>query len=109
MSPSAIGLLYIFAAVFFDVIANIFVKKSEGFTHKGYGLLSLLLVSMTCYALGQSMYYLDLSVAYAFLGSLGLIFTTIIDKLYFHLVIHPLGALGLILMLSGLLFLHYVS
>lgn len=44
MSDGTIGTLLIIGSVFFDVFANICLKKSQGFKYKLYGFLAISLV-----------------------------------------------------------------
>ena len=41
MSDGTIGTLLIIGSVFFDVLANICLKKSQGFKYKLYGFLAI--------------------------------------------------------------------
>ncbi len=46
MSPNTVGTIFLIAAVFFDIAANILMKKSAGFSHKAYGIAALLCVGI---------------------------------------------------------------
>lgn len=54
MSDGTIGTLLIIGSVFFDVLANICLKKSQGFKYKLYGFLAISLVGFAflCLAYG---------------------------------------------------------
>lgn len=96
------GTLLILAAVVSDVIANIYVKKSNGFSKKLYAALALTLVGLAFFFLSKAILYMDLSVAYASFGALGIILTTFIDKTFFKLKITSVGVIGIILMIFGI-------
>lgn len=51
---------------------------------------------------------MDLSIAYALFGAFGLLLTTIIDKFFFGLHIKPLGAIGLITMITGIVLIKMI-
>ena len=68
------GLFYIILAVIADVIANVCLKKSNGFADKKYGFASLALIGVLLMA--QALVTLDLSIAYAVWGALGILLTT---------------------------------
>ena len=95
------GIIYLLLAVATDVIANIFLKKSNGFHNKKYGFASLALIGVAFLFLAQALLTLDLSIAYATWGALGILATTFVDKLFFGLKIKPLGAFGILTMIGG--------
>lgn len=99
------GLFYIILAVIADVIANVCLKKSNGFANKKYGFASLALIGVAFLLMAQALVTLDLSIAYATWGALGILATTFVDKLFFGLKIKPLGAFGILTMISGIVML----
>lgn len=52
-------------AIVLEIIANVFLKFSDGFRRKVYGILSLAAVLGAFSALSQAVKGIDLSVAYA--------------------------------------------
>ena len=48
------GIIYLLLAVATDVIANIFLKKSNGFHNKKYGFASLALIGVAFLFLAQA-------------------------------------------------------
>lgn len=52
-------------AIVLEIIANVFLKFSDGFRRKAYGLLSIAAVLGAFSALSQAVKGIDLSVAYA--------------------------------------------
>ena len=79
MSDGTIGTLLIIGSVFFDVFANICLKKSQGFKYKLYGFLAISLVGFAFLCLAYAISIMDLSIAYALFGACGLLLTTIIE------------------------------
>ncbi|SSL86865.1 Spermidine export protein mdtI [Klebsiella pneumoniae] len=55
-------------AIVLEIIANVFLKFSDGFRRKIYGILSLAAVLGAFSALSQAVKGIDLSVAYALWG-----------------------------------------
>lgn len=55
-------------AIVLEIVANVFLKFSDGFRRKIFGLLSLAAVLAAFSALSQAVKGIDLSVAYAFVG-----------------------------------------
>lgn len=102
------GIIYLLLAVATDVIANIFLKKSNGFHNKKYGFASLALIGAAFLFLAQALVTLDLSIAYAVWGALGILLTTCVDKAFFGLRIKPLGFAGIATMISGIVLLKMV-
>lgn len=102
------GLIYIILAVITDVTANFCLKKSNGFSRKKYGFASLALISVAFMFMAKALITLDLSIAYAIWGALGILLTTFVDKLFFCLRIKPLGFLGIATMISGIVILKMV-
>lgn len=102
------GIIYLLLAVATDVIANIFLKKSNGFHNKTYGFASLALIGVAFLFLAQALLTLDLSIAYATWGALGILATTCVDKAFFGLRIKPLGFVGIATMISGIVLLKMV-
>ena len=104
------GLFYIILAVIADVIANVCLKnkKSNGFASKKYGFASLALIGVAFLLMAQALVTLDLSIAYAVWGALGILLTTCVDKAFFGLRIKPLGFVGIATMISGIVLLKMV-
>ena len=55
-------------AIVLEIVANVFLKFSDGFRRKIYGVLSLAAVLAAFSALSQAVKGIDLSVAYALGG-----------------------------------------
>lgn len=58
-------------SIVLEIVANIFLKFSDGFRRKLYGVLSLVAVLAAFSALSQAVEGIDLSVAYAIWGASG--------------------------------------
>ncbi len=61
--------LWLAGSIVLEIVANIFLKFSDGFRNKLYGLLSLAAVLAAFSALSQAVKGIDLSVAYAIWGA----------------------------------------
>ena len=64
--------LWLALAIVLEIVANIFLKKSDGFHRPVYGVLSLLAVLAAFSALAQAVKGIELSVAYALWGGFGI-------------------------------------
>lgn len=90
------------AATLLEIAANIFLKLSDGFQRKTYGLLSLLAVLAAFSALSQAVKGIDLSVAYALWGGFGLVATIAAGWILFGQRLDRKGWLGVALLLAGM-------
>jgi spermidine export protein MdtI len=59
-------------AIVLEIVANVFLKFSDGFRGKFYGLMSIAAVLGAFSALSQAVKGIDLSVAYALWGGFGI-------------------------------------
>jgi len=89
-------------AIILEIIANIFLKFSDGFRRKTYGLLSLLAVLGAFSALSQAVKGIDLSVAYAVWGGFGVAATLAAGWILFGQRLNKKGWVGLGLLLVGM-------
>ncbi|QIQ21566.1 multidrug/spermidine efflux SMR transporter subunit MdtI [Zophobihabitans entericus] len=89
-------------AVVLEIIANIFLKYSNGFSHKGFGFLSLASVLAAFACLAQAVKGIDLSVAYALWGGFGVIATVAAGWILFGQKLNNRGWIGLACLLIGM-------
>lgn len=89
-------------AIVLEIVANVFLKFSDGFRHKVYGILSLLAVLGAFSALSQAVKGIDLSVAYALWGGFGIAATLAAGWILFGQRLNYKGWLGVILLVSGM-------
>ena len=108
MALNLLGILLLIGAVGLDLGANICLKKSNGFTQKIYGIAALALVSLSFLCLAHLIRIMDLSIAYAMFGALGLILTTTVDARFFGLRIRPLDICGVATMIAGVVLIKLV-
>ena len=108
MTLNLLGILLLISAVGLDLGANICLKKSNGFTQKRYGIAALSFVVLSFFCLAHLIRIMDLSIAYAMFGALGLILTTTVDARFFGLRIRPLGICGVATMIAGVVLIKLV-
>jgi len=65
---NAVHIAWLFLAIGLEIVANIFLKYSNGFRRPIHGVLSLAAVLAAFSALSQAVKGIDLSVAYALWG-----------------------------------------
>ena len=90
-------------AIVLEIVANVFLKFSDGFRRKIFGLLSLAAVLAAFSALSQAVKGIDLSVAYALWGGFGIAATLAAGWILFGQRLNPKGWIGLVLLLAGMI------
>ncbi|HKM95893.1 MAG TPA: multidrug/spermidine efflux SMR transporter subunit MdtI [Buttiauxella sp.] len=93
---------WLLAAMVLEIVANIFLKHSDGFRRFGYGVLSLCAVLAAFSALSQAVKGIELSVAYALWGGFGIIATVAAGWILFGQRLNRKGWVGLVLLLIGM-------
>lgn len=94
---------WLLVAIFLEIVANIFLKHSDGFRRMSYGVLSLLAVLAAFSALSQAVKGIELSVAYALWGGFGITATVAAGWILFGQRLNRKGWLGLTLLLAGMI------
>lgn len=89
-------------AIVLEIIANVFLKFSDGFRRKLYGILSLVAVLAAFSALSQAVKGIDLSVAYALWGGFGIAATLATGWILFGQRLNHKGWIGVVLLLAGM-------
>ncbi|MGE9551958.1 multidrug/spermidine efflux SMR transporter subunit MdtI [Erwinia amylovora] len=100
-----IHIVWLVLAVALEIVANIFLKMSDGFRRPGYGLFSLLCVLGAFSALAQAVKGIDLSVAYALWGGFGIAMTLAAGWILFGQRLNGKGWAGVLLLLLGMIML----
>ncbi|WP_253384529.1 multidrug/spermidine efflux SMR transporter subunit MdtI [unidentified bacterial endosymbiont] len=90
-------------AIVLEIVANIFLKFSDGFRRKFYGLMSIVAVLGAFSALSQAVKGIDLSVAYALWGGLGIAATLAAGWVLFGQRLNHKGWIGLMLLIAGMI------
>ena len=58
------AIFYIVLSAIIDIIANMFIAKSQGFKHIKWGISSILLIWIAFFILGEAIKTINLAVAY---------------------------------------------
>ena len=90
-------------AIVLEIVANVFLKFSDGFRRKSYGLMSIAAVLGAFSALSQAVKGIDLSVAYALWGGFGIAATLAAGWILFGQRLNHKGWIGLVLLLAGMI------
>lgn len=92
-------------AIVLEIIANIFLKLSNGFKRFWLGILSLVCVLGAFSSLAQAVKGMDLSIAYALWGGFGIAATIVAGWILFGQKLNARGWVGLLLLLLGMVIL----
>lgn len=95
--------LWLLLAVALEIGGTYLLKLSDGMTRRTMGAGGIVLVMGAFAALAQAINGMDLSVAYAVWGGAGLVITAVIGALVFGQRIRPVGWLGILLVVCGVL------
>lgn len=90
-------------AIVLEIVANVFLKFSDGFRRQFYGLMSIAAVLGAFSALSQAVKGIDLSVAYALWGGFGIAATLAAGWILFGQRLNHKGWIGLVLLLAGMI------
>ena len=100
--------LWLLLAVVLEIGGTYLLKLSDGMTRRKMGAGGIVLVMGAFAALAKAIEGMDLSVAYAVWGGAGLVITAIIGALVFGQRIRPVGWLGILLVVCGVVALKLV-
>ena len=100
--------LWLLLAVTLEIGGTYLLKLSDGMIRRTMGAGGIVLVMGAFAALAQAIRGMDLSVAYAVWGGAGLVITAIIGALVFGQRIRPVGWLGILLVVGGVVALKMV-
>ncbi len=67
--------VFMIMAIFLEVTANILIKYSDGFRKRMIGTLGIISIMVSFTSLSQAVKGIDLSVAYALWGGIGILLT----------------------------------
>ncbi|MGY3859887.1 SMR family transporter [Aeromonas intestinalis] len=93
-------LIIVLGAALLDIGANMAINRSVGFRYKGWGFLGILLVlcAFTLLSEAVSTGKIDLAIAYATWGAIGILGTALGGLLLFGERLKPVGWAGILVM-----------
>lgn len=97
----ALPMLLVVGAAILDVAANLMLNLSDGFRRKGWGVLAILLVLGAFTLLTQAVKHMDLAIAYATWGALGILGTALGGRWLFGQRLNALGWCGLLVVIAA--------
>lgn len=99
--------LFLSLGIFFEIVALVFMKKSEGFTKLLPILLVFLFYSLALGCLILVLRKMDTSVAYAIWASAGIFIIAIVGIFYLHEPVTIIKVVSLLLILLGVIGLEF--
>ncbi len=66
-------------AALVDIMANMALTRSKGFKYKGWGIAAIVLVLTAFTLLAQAVKEIDLAIAYASWGAIGILGTAVVE------------------------------
>jgi small multidrug resistance pump len=99
----------LFLAILSEVIATISLKFSEGFTKPIPSVFVVLGYGLSFYLLSIALKTMPIGVAYAIWSGVGLILTVIAGMILWQERLDWARAVGIILILAGIVFINVVS
>ncbi|CBG40593.1 SMR family transporter [Helicobacter mustelae] len=100
------GIFFVLMAALLDILANLLLKKSNGFANKFYGVGAICAVLIAFVAISFAMDFMPLSIAYASWGAIGIVGTILGGYFFFGEKINKIGILGVICVLFSIVLLH---
>lgn len=103
------GVLFLAIAILMDVFANILLKKSDGFKRKFWGIGAILCIVSAFSLLAQAVKTMDLSIAYALWGAVGMLLTTSIDIAFYRVRLKSRALVGIVFMVAGIVLIQSLN
>ncbi len=94
---------YVVLAALIDIAANMALTRSNGFKRKVWGVLAILLVLSAFTLLAQAVKEIDLAIAYASWGAIGILGTAIGGALLFKQRLKPIGWVGIAVVIAAVI------
>ncbi|TWT13887.1 multidrug/spermidine efflux SMR transporter subunit MdtI [Reyranella sp. CPCC 100927] len=101
LGPDIVALLWLAASIVLELTGTMLLKRSDGFRRRRIGLLGLACVLASFATLAQAIQGMDLSVAYALWGGVGILATAALGWLLFDQRIRLVGWCGVALIVAG--------
>ncbi|QUJ67559.1 ligand-binding protein SH3 [Photobacterium sp. GJ3] len=92
---------FVLLAAIVDIAANMALTRSDGFKHRLWGATSIVLVLTAFTLLVQAVKEIDLAVAYASWGAIGILGTAIGGSVLFKQRLTPLGWAGIFVVIAA--------
>jgi spermidine export protein MdtI len=92
-------------AALLDIAANVFLERSDGFRRILPGIAALVLIALAFLALVPAVKVIDLSIAYATWGAIGILGTTLAGRFFLGQHLNRTGWAGLVVIVASVVLL----
>ncbi|QIA66089.1 ligand-binding protein SH3 [Vibrio astriarenae] len=92
---------FVVIAALLDIVANMYLSKSKGFEIKKYGFTAIFLVLGAFTLLAQAVKGIDLAVAYATWGAIGILGTALGGYFLLGQKLKPIGWAGIFTVIAA--------
>ncbi len=97
----------IILSAFLDIVANLLLKKSDGFRHKSWGIAAIISAILAFFLLSFSLKYVPLSIAYSTWGAIGIIGTCFGGWILYREKLNKIGILGIVIVIIAVFLLNH--
>ena len=101
--------LIIIVAAGLDIVANLLIKRSDGFKKKHFGVPALILVCVAFTLLARVTPVIGLAVAYITWGAFAILGTVIAARILFRQRLNSVGWLGILMIFTSIVLLNVQS
>ncbi|WP_413582283.1 SMR family transporter [Bdellovibrio sp. HCB288] len=96
-------------AIIFELVGTTLLKKSEGFSHAGFAMASVLCYGVAFYFLSKVMVVIPVGIAYAIWSGVGLFLLTLIGYFVWKEKLDLPAIVGMVLIVSGVVVINVFS
>lgn len=101
--------LFLSLAILLEVFGSAMLKMSEGFSKLGFSLAFAISYGISFYLFSLVLKEIPLGTAYAVWAGVGLVLTAIVSVLFFGQKTDLMGIIGILFILTGVIFLNVFS
>ena len=102
-----IGYVFLGLAILLEIIGTTCMKLSDGFSHIPYAIGTLTAYGLCFYFFALSLKTVQLNIAYATWGGLGVVLAATVSYFYFHESISTVGLIGITLIVAGVVLCNF--
>lgn len=101
--------LFLALAIVFEVVGSSFLKASDGFSKLTPTTITIVAYIVCFYFFSQALKTINLGVAYAIWGGLGIVLTAVISVVIFKQSLDIPAIIGIVLIIAGVLVMNFFS
>lgn len=102
-----LGYIFLGMAILLEFIGTTCMKLSDGFSNIMYSAGTLVAYGFCFYFFALALKSVNLNIAYATWGGLGIVLAAGVSYFYFHESITPAGIIGIILIVTGVVLCNF--